>query len=525
MSVFEGGADARRRRGGVRRPGHRRRLDVTGRPGGQVGGGRLGEIAGRVRYRMLETIRKYGRDRLADRGETGVSSPDRHRDYYRLLRPEPPSCRPSARDQLRPVQPGPPPSCRNLRVALEACTRDDLASTVRRWRRASHSSLYWHSVGGALDEGIPLGRPHYCGVCGIQPRVHPRRAAGGLVEPCMTAANVSSDALRGSRRARFRAGCGRGDLRPPLDPALGQPRPSSLSSTGDIDGALVAYDRSNPELRASGDLPGSSGRRSPVAHSHALIRGAGDDRAPARGLGRHRRSSRDLPRPRRGLVARVRSGVLRASPVCRGSRAPSGGAGLRPRQPLRLAGRASTPSLVHSASRSRSPGSRDISVPPPRAAVALGALMRHLAEHRPRSSPLGRGPVQAAGPPSTRPSEVLGDVRLPLGVRSRREHDRWRRSCPSCSARRCRRAHLSWSGGSSAPELSRRELEVAELIARGLCRTRRSQRQLMISPRTAEGHVAQPARQARLHLPRPRRGMGRRTAGAGHHAVARRSIT
>ena len=45
------------------------------------------------------------------------------------------------------------------------------------------------------------------------------------------------------------------------------------------------------------------------------------------------------------------------------------------------------------------------------------------------------------------------------------------------------------AGGSSAPELSRRELEVAELIARGLSNKEISET-LVISPRTAEGHVA-----------------------------------
>ena len=79
-------------------------------------------------------------------------------------------------------------------------------------------------------------------------------------------------------------------------------------------------------------------------------------------------------------------------------------------------------------------------------------------------------------------------------------------------------------GGSSAPESSRREVEVAELIARGLSNKEISET-LTISPRTAEGHVARLLDKLGLHLPRPRRGMGRRTAGAGHHAVARRSIT
>ena len=82
MSVFEGGAD----------------LDAveavcgeTGPPTLEVLAGlvdksvvTVSETGGRVRFRMLETIREYGAERLAERGETDLIR-DRHRDHYLAL--------------------------------------------------------------------------------------------------------------------------------------------------------------------------------------------------------------------------------------------------------------------------------------------------------------------------------------------------------------------------------------------------------------------------------------------------------
>ena len=42
------------------------------------------EVGGRVRYRMLETIRDYGRGRLVERGEADELA-DRHREYFVAL--------------------------------------------------------------------------------------------------------------------------------------------------------------------------------------------------------------------------------------------------------------------------------------------------------------------------------------------------------------------------------------------------------------------------------------------------------
>jgi predicted ATPase len=106
------------------------------------------EAKGAVRYRMLETIRQYGRERLAERGELERLS-RRHRDYYLALA-----------ERMNAHWSGPGQAAAlarlradhdNLRAALEWCVRDPgeaqpalaLAGALRH---------HW-CVGGYLTEG------------------------------------------------------------------------------------------------------------------------------------------------------------------------------------------------------------------------------------------------------------------------------------------------------------------------------------------------------------------------------------
>ena len=109
------------------------------------------EVAGRVRYRMLETIRDYGRERLAQRGESADLA-ERHRDFFvsfgRSI--DLSGFGPRQRDRFAKIAAELP----NLRAAHQACL--DSADT-RQGAIVIFSSLWWHWVGsGALEEGLRL---------------------------------------------------------------------------------------------------------------------------------------------------------------------------------------------------------------------------------------------------------------------------------------------------------------------------------------------------------------------------------
>jgi non-specific serine/threonine protein kinase len=119
-------------------------------------------------------------------------------------------------------------------------------------------------------------------------------------------------------------------------------------------------------------------------------------------------------------------------------------------------------------------------------AVALGALSGIWPSMG--SSPLGEDPSKR-GTAEHQARDVLGDAAYASAYERGRSMPVEKvvsfvlgETSPSASAPQV-------PGQSSAPELSRRELEVAELIARGLSNKEISEA-LVISPRTAEGHVA-----------------------------------
>ena len=79
MSVFDGGADLPAVEAVAGEPGVATPDALAGLVDGSVLS--VSEIDGRIRYRMLDTIRQYGAEQLAARGETAQVR-DRHRDHF-----------------------------------------------------------------------------------------------------------------------------------------------------------------------------------------------------------------------------------------------------------------------------------------------------------------------------------------------------------------------------------------------------------------------------------------------------------
>jgi non-specific serine/threonine protein kinase len=106
------------------------------------------EYHGKRRFRLLETLRQYGRDRLRDLGEEAAAR-RRHRDYYLSVAEQ------SASDWFGPDQPGVFDRTRreiaNLRVALDFCLRQEGEATVG-LRLANELFFYWLGCGN-LSEG------------------------------------------------------------------------------------------------------------------------------------------------------------------------------------------------------------------------------------------------------------------------------------------------------------------------------------------------------------------------------------
>ena len=107
------------------------------------------EAAGRVRYRMLDSVRDYGRERLDGRGEAEWMQ-GRHREYFvELARSvEPLDFGPDRRSHFARTRAELP----NLRAAHDRC----LASPSTHADAVTlSSSIWWHWVAaGALDEGL-----------------------------------------------------------------------------------------------------------------------------------------------------------------------------------------------------------------------------------------------------------------------------------------------------------------------------------------------------------------------------------
>ena len=147
LSVFEGGADLE----AVEAVCAEKGLNVFDTVAGLVDKSVLvpHSVAGRVRYRMLETIRDYGRDRLEERGEAIVMA-ERHREFFVSFgrTTELSGFGPLQRDRFAKIAIELP----NLRAAHQAC----LASPdTHQDAVVIFSSLWWHWVGsGPLEEGL-----------------------------------------------------------------------------------------------------------------------------------------------------------------------------------------------------------------------------------------------------------------------------------------------------------------------------------------------------------------------------------
>ena len=108
----------------------------------------VSQTDGRVRFRMLETIREYGAERLAERGETELMR-DRHLDYCLALSRESRAAW-FGPDQLELLA-RTTADLGNLRVAFDHALSQPGKSTAA-LELASAMAWYWQPA-GALDEG------------------------------------------------------------------------------------------------------------------------------------------------------------------------------------------------------------------------------------------------------------------------------------------------------------------------------------------------------------------------------------
>ena len=130
-----------------------------------------------VRYRLLDTIREFGRERLHQTGEYEALR-RRHRDWYAdfVTRADADWIGPRQRDWLTRLDREHP----NIRAALEfSLTEPGEAQTALRMAAALH--WYWFHLGG-VRRGPALARPHpglrHRGNRGAQPSALPRQQAG-----------------------------------------------------------------------------------------------------------------------------------------------------------------------------------------------------------------------------------------------------------------------------------------------------------------------------------------------------------
>jgi predicted ATPase/DNA-binding CsgD family transcriptional regulator len=147
MSVFDGGCDLDAVEAVCAGTG----IDVFGTVAGLVDKSVLTpqEAAGRVRYRMLDTIRTYGRERLAERGDTDALT-QAHRAYFvGFARSAGQSWfGPDQRDRMARTA----AEHANLRAAFEACLRSPTPD-ARQDALTICTSIWWFWVGhGGLDE-------------------------------------------------------------------------------------------------------------------------------------------------------------------------------------------------------------------------------------------------------------------------------------------------------------------------------------------------------------------------------------
>ena len=108
----------------------------------------VSQTDGRVRFRMLETIREYGAERLAERGETELLR-DRHLDYFLTLARESRAAW-FGPDQLELLA-RTTAELGNLRLAFDHALAEPGKSTAA-LELASAVAWYWQPA-GALDEG------------------------------------------------------------------------------------------------------------------------------------------------------------------------------------------------------------------------------------------------------------------------------------------------------------------------------------------------------------------------------------
>ncbi len=207
----------------------------------------VSETGGRVRFRMLETIREYGAERLADRGETELIR-DRHLDHYLAVARESRAAwfGPDQLDLLNRTA----SDLGNLRAAFDHALSKPREQTTA-LELASAMAWYWHPA-GALDEGARW-------FAGALPEGEPEDevASSALLRALADAfqlAGLHNDVETGLRLGR------RAVTLPAPEPTSADRAARHLSRallstiTGDQDDALAENTRALHEFRAAGDL-------------------------------------------------------------------------------------------------------------------------------------------------------------------------------------------------------------------------------------------------------------------------------
>ena len=424
------------------------------------------EHGGGVRYRMLETIRQYGRDRLAGSGQQRTLL-TRHRDFYRLLaaQAEADWFGPRQVEWLAHLHQEHP----NLRLALEFClTEPGHARTGL--EMAADLQGFWFATGRYgegrrwLDRALEVdseptaGRAKALAICGQLALLlgDPDRAADLLAE-CQSAAQWLGRPRDLARAAQY----------------------SSLAALyrSDPSGSLRLAEEALAGYRAAGDLANVSSTLTQLTLAASF---AGDPRAA--GIG-----AECLTLCRANGAQWSESWVLTAVGLgmwLRGERPAAS-------RPIRKALRLKRP--VHD------PWGTAVCLEVLAWIAAAEERYQRSAQLLGASQTLSRStgaPLTAAGPLDRhhdacerRTREALGRQRFRT-MFSRGAHLTLEEACAYALTQTARRGspERPRRPAAAATPLSRREQQVAELIAEGLSNQEIAAK-LVISRRTAEGHV------------------------------------
>jgi predicted ATPase/DNA-binding CsgD family transcriptional regulator len=421
----------------------------------------VAKVEGRDRYRMLETIREYGAERLAARGEADRVRA-RHFDHYLALARESRAAW-FGPDQLDLVA-RTTTDLGNLRAAF-----DHALGQSGEHSAALHlaSALVWYWLpAGAIDEGLRWFN---------QALAHERAASPALLRALADALQLCSELVDMEALARLgRRAVALPTPEPtPADRAARHYAQAVLAvTTDDYEGALAAYSRALAECQAAGDLrmqadilfdiavfrqvQGRLSEAAAVLEEIIELCDAHGERFKRRFVLEFYGYLQAHPEGYQKALAALRA-ALTAWPVV---------------QPLHVANTLYTISKTHASGGEDRP-----------AAVLLGARVRIGHDFGLRQAPYEDEDFDEFG---KRLTESLGETQF------RTAYEQGYAMSAEEAVRFALGEEPVETAASSAhgdQPLSRRERQVAALLARGLSNKEIAE-ELVISPRTAEGHVA-----------------------------------